>query len=382
VKVIKLFLFANLIIILTGCSSTPPKSNISTTELEKYFFNSPTFNNFSSIKALELPAGTRAQILNKKMLSTGDYALQIKIINFALKNEIVWTYNDSKNTPLSFFNEDSFEKTDVKPTVEEAKYLIISKKNIGLINEKSVSSYAKLRLIKDYYINNTINENSSQSITQNFNSYDWHAPANCTSKQNNNYSVCIRQPSGTLARFNIQNRGPNKIVPIKGDVEGRTWTFIVNDGSRQAAAIRVSDLFSKHDSQAREMALILFPRKVTQSILVSGAEQIVTLSTGEKVIYDRKTGEILSGVLSEDNPVGSGKPAISYSGDGVMLRADSRGQDPRVNGHVVITKKNHKPCHVNIKEIFVRQPAQTDFRFADDESFDQFIKTQCGFRIN
>lgn len=222
-------------------------------------------------------------------------------------------------------------------------------------------------------------QNIQSPLLFSHNDYDWHAPATCKTDATQNYSACYRGPAGTVARFNIQNRGPNRIVPARGDVEGRTWTFIINEKSRQASAIRVSDVPDGSNSHAREVALILFPRNYSQSIAVSGGTQTVTLSNGEKIVFDKDSGVILGGVFEEGRSVGKRKPDINYTGEGVLLRADHIAQDPRLSNTVYVYKKGQPVCRLKNKSVFVHEAQKINFKFEEDESFNKFLVDRCGF---
>lgn len=351
-------------------------------QLEKFFLGEAGDNFLSKNKLVRLllPPGTMAKVIKKRKLDSGAILFEAEILNAEMHGErVTFYYRDKKE--FKFFDT-GFSPHN--PYIE-----IQSPDNASVLQaEERVPALQSFRNVRTKtattkIINNVVFNNSRENVSKDFehdeNFDDWHVTAECTSKSSANYSVCIRQATGQLARFSIQNRGPNNVVARRGDVEGRTWSFIVNDFSRQAAAIRISDVPDAHNSNAQETALILFPRKVNQSIVVEKDQQIVTLATGEQVVFNRKTGEILRGALSETRGLGFHKPAIRYNGNGVLLRADNRGQDPRDASNVVISKKGFPECRVNSTEVFVKDGVSNNFKFARDEAFEEFLRVKCGF---
>ena len=82
--------------------------------------------------------------------------------------------------------------------------------------------------------------------------------------------------------------------------------------------------------------LLFFPRNFLPAIVHSETRNIVTLPTGEEVEFDPTTQEVVAGVFSESpvdlNPDRTARkfPGIEYHGQGVLVRANARGSDPRI----------------------------------------------------
>lgn len=183
-----------------------------------------------------------------------------------------------------------------------------------------------------------------------------------------NYDVCISDGDVTPSRFTFTNRIDGK---------NRLWSFHFENGARQDLAFSISDSPDGRGSTSKETYIMLFPRKYLPAIRIEGDKQIVTLPTGEVVVYDVTTKRVLSGVFSENK---------TYSGNGVMIRADQTGNDARYgrknNSTATITKQG-KTCKVAKSHLW---PDQSDssalhFKFATDEAFDAFLKQKCGFGL-
>ena len=125
-----------------------------------------------------------------------------------------------------------------------------------------------------------------------------------------------------------------------------------------SARDRTSILTSPTGSQSRDKqfrlselmnsVLLFFPRTFVPAIADAGRNAVVTLPTGERVEFDAKTHEIVSGVFAE-RPVTLSAPqfpAVDYVGKGVTVRANSRGKDPRIGTVATITTGSPDP-HCN-----------------------------------
>jgi hypothetical protein len=70
---------------------------------------------------------------------------------------------------------------------------------------------------------------------------------------------------------------------------------------------------------------------------------------------------------------------IKYSGTGISIRVDKRGEDPRlIPGNAVITQ-NGKTCQVPAKELWT---PDSDFRYADDKSLIDFLNKKCANKFS
>ena len=183
--------------------------------------------------------------------------------------------------------------------------------------------------------------------------------------------------------FKLNNVGPNNIAgsPIDPNEKvEREWRFVSTDNSRRETYIWITDdAGSGYLSQLMESVMVILPRKMKPEIKENGIDLHVTLTTGEKVIFDKKTKQIKAGALKEGKvdltrDRNKRKPAaVSYTGTGISIRVDVRGSDPRlIKGNAVITQ-NGKSCQVKASELW----NQEDFRYDDDRKLVEFLNRKC-----
>ena len=209
-----------------------------------------------------------------------------------------------------------------------------------------------------------------------------------------------------IVGFEFSNRGGNGILPQRHDIQKnlfftRDFQFRFEDRARQDIYLELTDWVPSRDKQFRLSELMssvmhFFPRNHLPAIVSLGGRTIVTLPTGEEVEFDPKTHEVLGGVFSEApvdlNPDKTTRkfPRIEYTGKGVMVRANSRGTDPRIGTTALITTGsppvncekgtgcNH--CQVPSKELW-EQKGAVRFKFSTDLEFDRYLLTRCGFGL-
>ena len=209
-----------------------------------------------------------------------------------------------------------------------------------------------------------------------------------------------------IVGFEFSNHGGNRILPPRYDIGKnllftRDFQFRFDDRARQDIQLFVSDWAASRDKQFRLSELMnsvlhFFPRNYLPAISASGARYVVTLPTGEQVEFDAKTREILGGVFSETavdlNPNRAVRqfPGVHYLGKGVVVRANARGNDPRIGTRATITTGTTAPdcekgtacnqCQVPSKELW-HQNGTVRFKFPTDDEFDRYLLARCGFGI-
>jgi hypothetical protein len=211
-----------------------------------------------------------------------------------------------------------------------------------------------------------------------------------------------KNPRGQIVGFELSNRGGNHILRERHDVGKnkhftRDFQFRFDDRARQDIHFSVTDWVPSRDKQFRlselmNSVVLFFPRLFVPAIAAVGAKSVVTLPTGEKVEFDGKTGEIVGGVLAEA-PVALSAPrfpAVEYVGTGVTVRANARGNDPRIATVATITTASPDPncakgqrcnqCQVPAAELW-EQKGAVRFKFATDEEFDRYLRARCSFGL-
>jgi hypothetical protein len=201
----------------------------------------------------------------------------------------------------------------------------------------------------------------------------------------------VKDKSGELrpTGFELMNIGPNSIAPEGIDPREkaeRTWTFTSKDNSRRETYLWITDdPGSGYLSDLMESIILLVPRKVKPKVEPIGDDLHVTLTTGEKVIFDAKTKSIKSGSMQEGK-IDTNKDkharkfaSINYSGTGISIRVNKRAEDPRlISGNAVVTQ-NGKSCQVPAREFWT---SDSDFRYAEDKKLMDFLNKKCGNKFS
>ena len=215
-----------------------------------------------------------------------------------------------------------------------------------------------------------------------------------------------RTRQGQIVGFEFSNHGGNPMLAPRRDATKnqfftRDFQFRFDERARQDIYLMISDWAPSRDrvfrlSELMNSLMHFFPRSYLPAIANVGDKNIVTLPTGEEVEFNAVTKEILSGVLTE-SPVdlspdrNSRKyPGVSYLGQGVLVRADARGADPRLGTSAIISTGASPPncdkpggcrqCEVPSKELW-DQSGAVRFKFQTDQEFDRYLTTRCAFGL-
>ena len=248
------------------------------------------------------------------------------------------------------------------------------------------------------------------------------APAKDTASRNIEYGTILstRAPNpmlktswqfrrtrhGNIVGFEFSNHGGNQILAPRRDAVRnqfftRDFQFRFDDRARQDIHLMISDWVPSRDrvfrlSELMHSLMHFFPRSYLPAIVNAGDNNIVTLPTGEEVEFNAVTKEIRGGVLAESpvdlTPDRNGRkyPAVTYQGQGVLVRADARGADPRLGTTATISAGTpplncDKPdgcrqCEVPSKELW-EQAGAVRFKFHTDQEFDRYLVARCGFGL-
>lgn len=198
-----------------------------------------------------------------------------------------------------------------------------------------------------------------------------------------------------IVGFDFSNRGGNRILPRRYDSSrnqffGRDFQFRFDERARQDIHLMISDWAPSRDGQFRLSELmnsifLFFPRRLLPAIVDAEGNTVVTLPTDEEVAFNGKSGEILSGALTEEpvdlqpDRAARNFPRINYTGKGIVVRADARGSDPRLNGTATITSSGNE-CRVPTNDLWHANGA-VRFKFAIDEEFQRWLLSRCNFGL-
>lgn len=213
----------------------------------------------------------------------------------------------------------------------------------------------------------------------------------------------------SVVGFAFQNTGsPTVNQPgLRKTGARREYAFMFADRARENIHLAVNDdvklsgRFS-HDNMFRE--LHFFPRRQLPSLEIDHSEGTlrVTLPTGEPVLFDQETMELVGGVLDE-RPIDFNRsrhqrrnPQVRYRGDYLAITVAQRGEAPRrarVWGQTKYAEAHYpakyaKPCRLSPKHIWDQRPKPGDndptlnmLHHADIQLF-TIVERRCGWDLS
>ncbi|MFI5345936.1 MAG: hypothetical protein ACHQ51_06135 [Elusimicrobiota bacterium] len=213
------------------------------------------------------------------------------------------------------------------------------------------------------------------------------------------FDYCVNEAD--YHEFTLRNSSSPRINPTGRGVH-RDYSFSAPENARQELGLFVYEWASLDpgaDDSASSMLseILFFPRRVTPSVRLTpdGASYEATLPTGETVLFEARTKEILGGVLTETAPIDTNQDrharafaALRYSGGGIMLRSDQRGDSPRSS--VVWGQKKYatvvwgaKTCRVSTADVWKQDAsgAGSANLYPTDEGFYSMLGRKCGWTV-
>ena len=217
--------------------------------------------------------------------------------------------------------------------------------------------------------------------------------------------------NGDLVQISFTNDSKNAINPMTSQ-EGSSREFRLNfeERSKQNMNITITEnsgLTGNMSHDLLESTIILIPRKVLPYAEVEqdkdseSCERKIFLPTGEFMILNAITNEIVAGVIKESKMDMTESrhqrkfAGLEYTGNGIMIRADRRAGTPEhiwaqsfnVNEKIAqatITRKG-KTCVVS-KELIWVNTKNADigayFKYGTDQEFlDKVINPICGWGL-
>lgn len=210
----------------------------------------------------------------------------------------------------------------------------------------------------------------------------------------------------TTEGFSLVNMGDNSIVDsTRFKNSQRLFNFDYLEQARQNLALEVDDAPNGTVSHTMHSIFMFFPRKQLPVVEQLTGTIDVTLSNGEKIIFQKDSKEIVAGVFTEGPVDVSGNrhkrhyPDLKYSGQGVVLRVNARGQSPQL-GQYETTKIDMEFGLKGSADVLIingatgercRRPKSDfwepidvtpiEFKFATDQEFNEYLKKNCGFEL-
>ena len=217
--------------------------------------------------------------------------------------------------------------------------------------------------------------------------------------------------NGDLVEINFENNTQNAINPRTAEHGStRQYRFVFEERSKQNIHLAITEnsgLTSQMSHDLLESTIIFIPRKnlpyvePVQDPESETCTRKIYLPTGEFMVLNAMTNEIIDGVLKEypmdmtasrHNRKFAG---LEYTGNGIMIRADRRAGTPEhtytqsfnVNENIskaVITRKG-RTCLVS-KSLIWENTMNADvgayFKYSTDQEFlDKVINPVCGWGL-
>lgn len=212
-----------------------------------------------------------------------------------------------------------------------------------------------------------------------------------------------RFPASGSEEFSFVNVGNNRIV--KRSNNSRTFHFEYPEHARQNIAMEIDDAPNAKVSHTMHSYFMVFPRTQLPVLEQLEGTMVVTLANGEKLTFDKETKEIIDGVY-EEGPLDTNAnfaersyPDLKYTGRGISLRVNARGQSPQLSQtekeqidksfgnkgskDVLIINGITKQRCVRPKSDFwdAIDVSPIEFKFSTDEAFDVYLQNNCGFGL-
>lgn len=213
----------------------------------------------------------------------------------------------------------------------------------------------------------------------------------------------------SVVGFAFQNAGSPTVNPVGLRKAGarREYAFMFADRARENIYLAVNDDVKQsgrfsHDNMFRE--LHFFPRRQLPALHIDHArgQLKVTLPTGEPVLFDKDTMEVVGGALRE-RPIDFNRsrhqrrnPQVRYQGDFLAITVAQRGEAPRrakVWGQTKVAEVHYpakyaKPCRLSPKHIWDQRPKPGDndptlnMLHKSDAQLFAMIERRCGWDLS
>jgi hypothetical protein len=165
-----------------------------------------------------------------------------------------------------------------------------------------------------------------------------------------------------------------------GGTPTRKIEFTSRDHASNETYLYLTDVAGGPDSHDVKSVMILLPRLGVPITEVVGDDVILTMTTGEKVIFDKKTHGIKSGALKE-GPIDlttdrfkRSPPNVQYSGAGISIRVDHRYEYPTMGAVSAEIRQGSRVCKVSRGKIW---NAEGIFLSNDDKTFVDILNKNC-----
>lgn len=173
--------------------------------------------------------------------------------------------------------------------------------------------------------------------------------------------------------------GAKSLYP-DGGTPTRKIEFTSRDHASNETYLYLTDVAGGPDSHDVKSVMILLPRLGVPITEVIGDDVILTMTTGEKVIFDKKTHGIKNGALKE-GPIDlttdrfkRSPPNVQYTGAGISIRVDHRYEYPTMGAVSAEIRQGSRVCKVPRGKIW---NAEGVLLSNDDKTFVDILNKNC-----
>lgn len=174
---------------------------------------------------------------------------------------------------------------------------------------------------------------------------------------------CTRDGKTYPGGFRFRSQNGHPLIPGRspysdGGPPGRLIELLSRDHALNETYLYLSDTAGGPDSHDVKSAMFILPRRVIPSVKVVGNDVEVTMTTGEKVVFDKRTNAIKSGALREgqlDTTTDRFRrqpPNVHYNGTGISVRLNHRFEDPLQSSETAEIKQGGRTCSVPRSTLF------------------------------
>ncbi len=145
--------------------------------------------------------------------------------------------------------------------------------------------------------------------------------------------------------------GAKSLYP-DGGPPTRRIEFVSRDHASKETYLYLTDIAGGEDSHDVKSVMVLLPRLGVPTTEVVGNDVVVTMTTGEKVVFDKNTHGIKSGALKE-GPIDlttdrfkRQPPNVQYTGAGISIRVNHRYEYPTMGADMAEIRQNGRVCKI------------------------------------
>jgi hypothetical protein len=399
-------------------------------ELDAYLNarTSPVFYKYTKNVKTTLSPGTKGKVVEvTKTFPTGNQGIKIQISSGPKAGQNYWVYFDKKNPALKLTDEnrdevkkpDQAKKAEVVREVaaqrdmEEHALVETVKAAMESDNSEVTSQMTKqqnpcpaiapgippaLEEVKKTDVE-VIPEIAKDSSVVPFERTEPRQKGGCTSQRStdgySNVNIIDCKTSEVLysGGYTFHN-GPGHpyLTGVSSAYEdagtpGRAVEFVSRDKALNDTFVYLTDVAGGPDSHDVKSVMVILPRKGVPTTEVVGEDVIVTLTTGEKVIFDKKSNAIKSGAMKE-GPIDlttdrfkRTPPNVHYTGSGISIRVDHRFEYPTMGAATAEVRQGDKVCKVPKAKIWDKEGNPLT---SDDQSLLKILIGSCpgkGFKL-